>query len=112
MSDPEFLERAQELFAEAIAAGPSERARSDVGLVIGPFRLAEQIGQGGMGAVYRAERVDGAFTQRVAVKLIDAALRSPDGASVPNDRFSPRFNTLTSSHSSTADSSRTAVRIS
>jgi tetratricopeptide (TPR) repeat protein len=78
MSDPEFLERAQELFAEAIAAGPSERARSDVGLVIGPFRLAEQIGQGGMGAVYRAERVDGAFTQRVAVKLIDAALRSPD----------------------------------
>jgi serine/threonine-protein kinase len=78
MSDPEFLERAQELFAEAIAAGPSERARSDVGLVIGSFRLAERIGQGGMGAVYRAERVDGAFTQRVAVKLIDAALRSPD----------------------------------
>jgi serine/threonine-protein kinase len=80
MSDPEFLERAQELFAEAIAAGPSERARHDEGLVIGPFRLAEQIGQGGMGAVYRAERVDGAFTQRVAVKLIDAALRSPDVA--------------------------------
>jgi serine/threonine-protein kinase len=78
MSDPEFLERAQELFAEAIAAGPSERARSDIGLVIGSFRLAERIGQGGMGAVYRAERDDGAFTQRVAVKLIDAALRSPE----------------------------------
>ena len=31
-----------------------------------------------MGVVYRAERVDGAFTQRVAVKLIDAPLRSPD----------------------------------
>jgi hypothetical protein len=44
-----ILERAQELFAEAIAAGPSSVARSDVGLVIGPFRLAEQIGQGGMG---------------------------------------------------------------
>jgi serine/threonine-protein kinase len=78
MSDPEFLERAQELFAEAIAAGPSERARSDIGLVIGSFRLAERIGQGGMGAVYRAERDDGAFTQHVAVKLIDAALRSPE----------------------------------
>jgi serine/threonine-protein kinase len=78
MSDPEFLERAQELFAEAIAAGPSEHAHTDVGLAIGPFRLTERIGKGGMGAVYRAERVDGAFTQRVAVKLIDAALRSPD----------------------------------
>jgi serine/threonine protein kinase len=31
-----------------------------------------------MGVVYRAERVDGEFTQRVAVKLIDLPLRNPD----------------------------------
>ncbi len=37
---------------------------------IGPYRLLEEIGRGGMGAVYRAERVDGEFEQRVALKLV------------------------------------------
>ena len=37
---------------------------------IGPYRLAEQIGEGGMGTVYRAERADGQFEQEVALKLI------------------------------------------
>ena len=31
-----------------------------------------------MGVVYRAERGDGEFTQRVAVKLIDRPLRNDD----------------------------------
>lgn len=38
--------------------------------MIGPFRLEEEIGRGGMGTVWRAERVDGGFRQTVAVKLI------------------------------------------
>jgi tetratricopeptide (TPR) repeat protein len=42
---------------------------------IGPFRLIEPIGEGGMGVVYRAERADGEFTQQVAIKLLDASLR-------------------------------------
>jgi eukaryotic-like serine/threonine-protein kinase len=37
---------------------------------IGPYRLLEEIGRGGMGAVYRAERADGEFEQRVALKLV------------------------------------------
>jgi serine/threonine-protein kinase len=37
---------------------------------IGPWRLEELIGAGGMGSVYRAERDDGLFEQRVAVKFI------------------------------------------
>ncbi|MBM4384462.1 MAG: serine/threonine protein kinase [Deltaproteobacteria bacterium] len=37
---------------------------------IGPYRLAELIGVGGMGAVYRGERDDGLFEQTVAIKLI------------------------------------------
>ena len=40
---------------------------------IGPWRIVERIGQGGMGAVYLAERADGQFEQRVAVKLIHHA---------------------------------------
>ncbi len=39
---------------------------------IGAYRLVEQIGSGGMGLVYLAERADGAFEQRVALKLLPA----------------------------------------
>jgi len=41
-----------------------------VGREIGPYRLLELVGEGGMGEVYRAERVDGAFEQTVALKLV------------------------------------------
>ena len=37
---------------------------------IGVYRLTKEIGRGGMGAVYLAERSDGSFRQRVAIKLI------------------------------------------
>ncbi|HYC33427.1 MAG TPA: serine/threonine-protein kinase, partial [Gemmatimonadales bacterium] len=37
---------------------------------IGPYRVVRELGRGGMGAVYLAERADGAFAQRVAIKLI------------------------------------------
>jgi tetratricopeptide (TPR) repeat protein len=40
------------------------------GDVLGPWRLAREIGHGGMGAVYLAERADGHFKQQAAVKLI------------------------------------------
>lgn len=39
--------------------------------LIGPYRLEELLGRGGMGAVYLAHRVDGEFHQQVAIKLID-----------------------------------------
>ncbi|MGE3466252.1 MAG: protein kinase [Pyrinomonadaceae bacterium] len=37
---------------------------------IGPYRLIRELGAGGMGAVYLAERVDGKFQQMVALKLL------------------------------------------
>lgn len=50
----------------------SEKEGKDdfLGQRVGAFRLTRQIGRGGMGAVYQAERADGEFQQRVAVKLI------------------------------------------
>ena len=46
-----------------------------VGLQIGAYELLEQIGHGGMGAVYRASRADGVMRKSVAIKLIRAGLR-------------------------------------
>ena len=37
---------------------------------VGAFRLICEVGRGGMGTVWRAERVDGGFEQVVAIKLI------------------------------------------
>ncbi|MEZ5418341.1 MAG: serine/threonine-protein kinase [Vicinamibacterales bacterium] len=61
-------------------AAPAPAAAALAGLEVGAYRLVELIGQGGMGAVWLAERHDGRFTQRVAVKLLHAALTGTAGA--------------------------------
>ncbi|MCI4568513.1 serine/threonine-protein kinase [Lysobacter sp. CFH 32150] len=48
-----------------------------LGRTIGAWRLVEVIGRGGMGAVYAAERSDGAYAQQAALKLIRASADSP-----------------------------------
>lgn len=56
-------------------------AKSDdalTGTLLGPFRVAEQIGRGGMGVVYRGERESADFTQVVAIKLIRRGLDFDD----------------------------------
>jgi serine/threonine protein kinase len=40
-----------------------------VGDLIGPYRLLQQLGDGGMGSVWLAERADGTLKRRVALKL-------------------------------------------
>lgn len=43
---------------------------------VGPYRLMSKLGEGGMGSVWLAERVDGGFTQQVALKLIRLGMDS------------------------------------
>jgi len=63
----------QDGFLDGAAA--VEPARSALaGLQLGGYRLVEPIGHGGMGSVWLAERTDGRYEGRVAVKLLNASL--------------------------------------
>jgi len=48
-----------------------------VGTRIGPYRIAREIGRGGMGAVFEAFRDDDAYTKRVAIKMVPADRVTP-----------------------------------
>ncbi|MGH8290604.1 MAG: protein kinase domain-containing protein [Steroidobacteraceae bacterium] len=56
--------------AAAVLEAPSRNLH--VGRRLGPYRLLEEIGAGGMGEVYRAVRVDEEYEHEVAVKLVRA----------------------------------------
>ena len=49
---------------------------SRTGSLVGPYILKEQIGIGGMGEVYLAERADGEFEHKVALKLVKGGIHS------------------------------------
>jgi hypothetical protein len=55
----------------ATGAPPPEGATlRGVGERFGPWRIIERIGAGGMGVVYLAERADGSFDRKVALKVL------------------------------------------
>ncbi len=43
------------------------------GTRLGPFRVEDELGRGGMGVVYRAERDDGEYRQAVAIKSLSSS---------------------------------------
>ena len=45
-----------------------------VGQRVGVYRITREVNRGGMGVVYAAERVDGEYHQRVAIKVLRAGL--------------------------------------
>ncbi len=62
------------------------------GRIIGKYRLLEEIGSGGMGSVCLAERADGEFSQRVAIKLLKNAFATENQV----DRFKSERQILAS----------------
>jgi tRNA A-37 threonylcarbamoyl transferase component Bud32 len=54
--------------------GETENAELPAGTRLGPWRVVRLAGRGGMGEVYEAQRADGAFELRAAVKLLKRGL--------------------------------------
>ncbi len=53
-----------------MADGADVGATLEPGTLVGAYRIDALVGEGGMGEVYRAERVDGGFAQTVALKVL------------------------------------------
>ncbi len=64
VSSEEFLSESPDL--TGIAACPDLSGRR-----LGSYQVIEEIAKGGMGRVYSADRVDGEYQQRVAVKVVE-----------------------------------------
>jgi len=58
--------------AEQTLSSDDER-RAWVGRRLGAWRISAHLADGGMGAVYRAERADGQYEQQAAIKLLNPA---------------------------------------
>ena len=70
---------AQALLDGGAAAAVAAPIADPISQVIGPYRLIERLGAGGMGEVFLADRVDGQFEQQVAVKLLRGGLDAEAG---------------------------------
>lgn len=68
-ADDLFGSPAVEDFADLIEPR-KEEPEALAGQTLGNYRIIRELGWGGMGAVYLAERTDGAFEQQVALKLL------------------------------------------
>ena len=75
-----FSDLSHRLGLRSVFDGELELPRTES---IGPYRLVELIGRGGMGAVYLAERADEQFEKQVALKLLPIGV----GGEVAQRRF-------------------------
>ncbi len=75
----EFLDTLFDRAGQAVRDSQgSKELRLPPGTRLGPWRILDDAGSGGMGTVYRAERADGAFEMHAAIKLIRVHRRSLD----------------------------------
>jgi len=80
-----------EQFAEWAQMHLREDLPERVGEQLGAYRIIKEIGRGGMGAVYLAERADGQFEREVALKVLKR------GTDTGNKRVDLQFSPVNSS---------------
>jgi len=85
LRDSDFLNAPPRLVRVGASAAKAEPA-AQVGAAVGPYRLLAPLGSGGMAEVWLAERSDGTFQRRVAIKLM---FRQVGGAA--RDSVAQRF---------------------
>ena len=76
-TDAGLADEVRELLEDDERRRASAPAASEALPAFGPWKAVRVLGRGGMGVVYLAERADGAFEMRVAVKVVPLALASP-----------------------------------
>ncbi|HEU4927600.1 MAG TPA: serine/threonine-protein kinase [Vicinamibacterales bacterium] len=92
--DPALVDRVRALLAADESGGildslsphiasVAQLVEAEAPVRVGAYRIVSELGRGGMGAVYLADRVDGNFQQRVAIKMI--------GTSDADDPLHQRF---------------------
>lgn len=69
-ADAAGLLETQDLVARHLAATLVREDPSHPGQVLGPYRTLRLLAEGGMGAVWLAERLDGMYSRQVALKLM------------------------------------------
>ena len=70
-----YDEDSESVFQQAVGSEIPRQTTS--GERFGPYELRELLGRGGMGAVFKAERVDGELRQTVAVKIVERGWLDP-----------------------------------
>jgi len=71
-----FLEEGAAAYAPRLGVEPGPEPENARGQTIGAYALVSLLGRGGMGEVWIAERRDGQFQQRVALKLLKRGIDS------------------------------------
>ncbi|MGE3615879.1 MAG: protein kinase [Gemmatimonadales bacterium] len=82
--EPAFLVAGAGAVAGTLFGSEPRPAPFATGDEVGPYRIVQAIGEGGMGVVYHAERADGAFQMPVALKVIRTG---PGGSAKLADRL-------------------------
>jgi pentatricopeptide repeat protein len=77
--DENFLEELpRDVVEELLTEQPAKAPTHWQGRRLGPYRIVGELGRGGMGTVYLAERADGQYRKQVAIKVVNTTMAAKD----------------------------------